>query len=148
MIIVVSLLYGNSVVDFVELRELRPFLSGYYAVSVTIKLRSSVRILARARAYAAKPLDTRNNKITAGKRSRAIRSARSDEGRICKMEFAIFRQRAVESVMLFASSPLIIPQIRNFLPCHGSSFLPLQLFAPILAWFLNPRIARKSRVSM
>lgn len=40
-----------------------------------------------------------------------------------------FSDNAVESVMLFASPPLIIPQIRNFLLCHGSNFLPLQLFA-------------------
>lgn len=35
-----------------------------------------------------------------------------------------FSNNGVESVMLFAPSPLIIPQIRNFLPRTGSSFLP------------------------
>ena len=35
-----------------------------------------------------------------------------------------FSDNGVESVVVFAQSPLIIPQIRNFLPRTGSSFLP------------------------
>jgi len=144
LVIVVSLLYGDRKIDFVELHQLRPFFRREYAVPVTIESSSGavpgrepesvarakllISITACGRCAQRKRERERGRERGEG-RGKRERGSRDRAGDVLARWNLRFSNNGVGSVMLFASPPLIIPQIRNFLPCHDSGFLPLQLFA-------------------